>query len=194
MHGEKRTNKKLVYVATIVMLVILLAGSIGLATYALLKTSLTVSGNIKFNGTGDVIVDVSKAQISYNGGAYADLTGANAVSFSAASAEATSAWTLGALSFQDTTDTANPTVAIKFTVTNKATSAVNATLTYALATGADTDLEMAVTAGGTTATTGSTKSIAATNGTCEYIVTFTAAKNKTVDATNFTLALDFVNA
>ncbi len=65
-----KTKRMSLYIVSVVLLVIMILGSLGVATWALLSTKLNVSGNIGFTGTGDVMATVANGKVE--GGTLAD--------------------------------------------------------------------------------------------------------------------------
>ncbi len=57
-----KSKRMSLYIVSVVLLVIMIVGSLGVATWALLSTKLDVSGNIGFQGTGDVLATISKGE------------------------------------------------------------------------------------------------------------------------------------
>ncbi len=58
-----KTKRMSLYIVSLVLLVIMILGSLGVATWALLSTKLDVSGNIGFTGTGDVKATISQGAV-----------------------------------------------------------------------------------------------------------------------------------
>ncbi len=65
-----KTKRTSLYIVSIVLLVIMILGSLGVTTWALLSTKLQVGGNIGFTGTGDVLATVANGKVE--GGTLAD--------------------------------------------------------------------------------------------------------------------------
>ncbi len=59
-----KSKRMSLYIVSVIILVIMIVGSLGLATWALLSTKLDVSGNIGFTGSGDVLAVISDGTVN----------------------------------------------------------------------------------------------------------------------------------
>ncbi len=59
----KAKNKSLGYILAMAITFVIMVGSIGLATWAMIRTKLDVGGNISFTGTGDILATISKGDV-----------------------------------------------------------------------------------------------------------------------------------
>ncbi len=64
MNEKKKTNRTAIYVTAMILLFLLIAGSIGLVTWAILKTNMKVGGDINFKGSGNVLATISDGTIT----------------------------------------------------------------------------------------------------------------------------------
>lgn len=176
-----------------IVMFILFSSMMGVAVWAALNRTVSMSGNISFTAT-DVYATVSAGTV--NGGTLADSsTKLQAVTLSANASEDTTeanfpTWTGLALTFPENGND----VTITFTITNLSTVR-DMKVTLGETTGTLTNATMKVTFDGVASATSSPKTVNKNNGTTTVVVTFSVT-DKNIDAsiTGFTIPLTFEKA
>ncbi len=219
MNEKKKSNRKLVYLTAMLLLILLIAGSVGFATWAVLNTQHKIGGNnINFEGTGELNVVVGKGAVTgvttveKNDATVAEtdymkqLTVTDTVDFVAADKETWQGLTFNLAQKTDDATSAQDLV-ITFTIENKADKQLQVTITDADdETYAATYIDSRVlTVTNATAAEGSQLTL--TEGTDTAITVLVAAgatanveirinptDNHAASITGFGYQLDFVNA
>ncbi len=180
-----KSKRMSLYIVSVILLVIMILGSLGVATWALLSTKLDVSGNIGFQGTGDVLAIISDGKVD---GTKPDgkMNGFEIKADSETPADARGTWTnLNDLAFAGD----SKTLVISFSVTNKHTEK-----NLEIKVGAFTATENNITISVTTTEYGvANPVIIAPQAEANYSITFTAVDiNKKIER-GFELVYNLVN-
>ncbi len=184
-----KTKRMSLYIVSVVLLVIMILGSLGVATWALLSTKLDVSGNIGFQGTGDVLATISNGTCT--GGTVTQKDGKTPmqqVDITATGPSDSTSWVNLDLVIADKTE---PLV-ISFSVTNNQPAAGN-NLEITVDAGIATKNNITIAA--TTTEFGDTNPVVLAPGaTAHYSITFTVPEGtNTILSRDFTLTFNLVN-
>ncbi len=184
-----KTKRMSLYIVSVILLVIMILGSLGLATWALLSTKLDVSGNIGFTGSGDVLATITKK--GYTGGTVTQKYGKDPMQelvieeSGVTETSDPSSWTDLELVIADKTE---PLV-INFSVTNNHTEK-----SLEIAVGAFTATEDNITIAVTTDEFGAVNPVViAPQTAANYSITFTVGETNTTLQRGFTLNFNLTN-
>ncbi len=181
-----KSKRMSLYIVSVVLLVIMILSSLGLATWALLSTKLDVSGNIGFTGTGDVLATISHGAVT--GGTVTQKDGKTPlqqVDITAAGPSDSNSWTGLELVIADKTE---PLV-INFSVTNNHSEKnlrINVDVTVA------TDDNITISA--STSEFGEVNPVVIAPGEgASYNITFTVGETNTILTRDFELVYNLTN-
>ncbi len=182
-----KTKRMSLYIVSVVLLVIMIVGSLGLATWALLSTKLDVSGNIGFQGTGDVLATISDGKVD---GTKLDgkMNGFEIKADSETPTTARASWTnLNDLAFADN----SKTLVISFSVTNnQPEGGKNLKIDVDASIPADSKISIAVT---TTEFKETNPVVIAPQAVVNYQITFTVGETNTTLSSTFSVENNLVN-
>ncbi len=182
-----KSKRMSLYIVSVILLVIMILGSLGLATWALLSTKLDVSGNIGFTGSGDVLATVSDGKIdgTKNEG---KMNGFEIKANSNETETERATWTnLNDLAFANN----SRELVISFSVkNNQPTGGKNLKIDVNVGTVSKNDITIAVT----TTEFGTTNPVVIAPQTAvNYNITFTAGDTNTTLSRDFSLNYNLVN-
>ncbi len=184
-----KTKRMSLYIVSVILLVIMIVGTLGVATWALLSTKLDVSGKIGFTGTGDVLAIISDGVV--DGGVHtAGVMDGFTIDkdYDESSNAKLSSWTNLDLNFNaDGSD-----LVLSFSIKNNQEEASGKYLLVNLDSSAETEggITMFATAVGKV---DANEVVVAPQETVEYNIAFSIASHNKKVSRSFSIVLNFTN-
>ncbi len=182
-----RTKRMSLYIASVILLLIMIVGTLGVAAWALFRTKLDVSGNIGFQGSGDILATISNGTIDDKAHTSGVMDGFTIDVDSTGNEAERGTWTGLDLNFAPS----KRELVIKFSVTNnQPVGGKNLAVTIDAVTPPASDIDMAVT----TAELGTNPVVLAPVAIANYRIAFTV--DETINRIlrgSFSLVVNLVN-